>query len=317
VAEALPIDPADVLEASPQDLRVSSGAGSALTGLLISLRPKQWLKNVLVLAAPWAAGTLFHRTVLARSGLAVACFCLVASATYLVNDVVDVEQDRAHPWKRFRPVADGVVSARQALVAAVVLAAVGLGGSTLLGADFLALTGLYLGITLAYTLRLKWVAVLDIAAVASGFVIRAVAGGIAVHVPTSQWFLILTSFGSLFVVAGKRFGDALPAVRRDGMEAVLPRGYTIGYLRYVWMLASAVAIAAYCLWAFAVPHVHLEVAWSELSVAPFVLAVLRYGLLLEWGRGASPEDVLLSDPALIALGAVWVLVYGAGVYLGH
>jgi decaprenyl-phosphate phosphoribosyltransferase len=189
--------------------------------------------------------------------------------------------------------------------------------STVLGSAFLITVGAYLAVAATYSMALKRVAVLDIAAVAAGFVIRAIGGSAATGVPVSQWFLILVSFGALFVVAGKRYteyaamGDRIDEVRTPMRE------YSAAYLRYVWMVASAVAIAAYCLWAFSQPHARHGIPWSELSAIPFVLAVLRYALVLEGGGGGAPEDVFVRDRPLLALVAVWLAVYGCGVYLGR
>jgi len=192
------------------------------------------------------------------------------------------------------------------------------------GLRFLAILGLYAGLTVAYSMWLKRVAVIDIAVVASGYLLRAIAGSMATGIPLSQWFLILVSFGALFVVAGKRHAELLSAGSRmeptnggSGAADKAPVKYTVGFLRYVWMLASAVAIAAYCLWAFSRPTSDATIPWAELSAIPFVLTVLRYGLLLDAGRGGAPEDVLLSDGPLIVLVVIWVLVYAAGVYVAR
>jgi decaprenyl-phosphate phosphoribosyltransferase len=275
------------------------------------------LKNALVAAAPGAAGVLLHRTILGRTGLAFAAFCLVAGGMYLLNDASDVRWDRQHPRKRHRPVAAGVISVRTAVVAGCAWVAAGLGVSAVLGLAFSVVVAAYVGLTVAYTVWLKRVAVIDLAVVASGFVLRAVGGSEAAGVRISEWFLILISFGALFVVAGKRHGEATAATEAGAEDPARAEGYTIPYLRYVWMVSSAVSIAAYCLWAFAEPHVRHGVAWSEVSAVPFVLAVLRYALLLEWGHGAAPEDVLYSDRTLQVLVLLWLAVYGTGVYLGH
>ena len=285
--------------------------------ILRSARPRQWLKNVLVAAAPGAAGVLLHRTILVRTGLAFVAFCLVAGGMYLLNDASDVRWDREHPRKRHRPVAAGLISVRTAVVAGCLWLAAGLGVSASLGIAFTGVVAAYVGLTVAYTVWLKRVAVIDLALVASGFVLRAVGGSTAAGVRISQWFLILISFGALFVVAGKRHGEALAASQAGPEDPARTEGYTIPYLRYVWMVASAVSIAAYCLWAFAEPHIHHGVAWGEVSVVPFVLAVLRYALLIEWGHGAAPEDVLYGDRTLQVLVLLWLAVYGAGIYLGR
>ncbi|MHB8671327.1 MAG: decaprenyl-phosphate phosphoribosyltransferase, partial [Acidimicrobiales bacterium] len=175
----------------------------------------------------------------------------------------------------------------------------------------------YVALTASYTLWLKNVAVVELAVVASGFVIRAVAGGVGTGVPISQWFLIVASFGSLFIVAGKRHGE-LRELGTDGASVRSALGsYPIAYLRYIWVLSSGVAITAYCLWAFEQNHGRGGFPWYELSIIPFVLALLRYALLLENGEGSAPEDLLLGDPILLGLAVVWALVFGAAVQLAR
>jgi decaprenyl-phosphate phosphoribosyltransferase len=283
--------------------------------LVRAARPKQWAKNVLVFAAPGAAGVLTQASALSSAIAAFTAFSLVASGTYLLNDARDADADRAHPRKRHRPVAAGSVSVPLAVTVGLVLAGLGLALASAVSLGLLGLLLLYLCITAAYTLYLKEVAVVDIAVVASGFIIRAVAGGVAVGVPISRYFLIVTSFLSLFMVVGKRHGEHLDL----GPEAAVVRAtlseYSREYLRFVWTMASAVTITAYCLWAFEQSG-GPGVPWFELSIIPFVLFVLRYALILGTGRGSAPEDLVLGDRGLLLSAGVWVLVYAAGVYLG-
>ncbi|HWW44863.1 MAG TPA: decaprenyl-phosphate phosphoribosyltransferase, partial [Acidimicrobiia bacterium] len=162
------------------------------------VRPRQWLKNLLVFGAPAAAGQLTHRTALLYSLAAFVIFCFAASGTYCLNDVVDREADRRHPVKRHRPVASGEVSVRVAVAIGAVLLAAALAGSAAIGRPRLALVvAIYVGVTVAYSVWLKHEPILDLGAVAAGFVLRAIAGGVATRVPLSNWFIIVASFGSL------------------------------------------------------------------------------------------------------------------------
>jgi len=181
--------------------------------------------------------------------------------------------------------------------------------------ELLALMALYVAIGVAYTLFLKHTAVIDIAVVASGFIIRAVAGGLAVGVPISRYFLIVASFGSLFMVAGKRHGEHIDLGPERGSVRATLSEYSREYLRFVWTMSSAVTITAYCLWAFEQSG-GSGLPWFELSIVPFVLFVLRYALLLGNGRGSAPEELVLRDRGLQLSALVWLLAYGAGVYLG-
>lgn len=310
---------AGVAEPEPALPPVAAGGHGRLAlarGLVRTARPKQWVKNVLVLAAPGAAGALTHVHPLLVTLGAFGIFCLVSSGTYFVNDSLDVAADRRHPTKRHRPIASGVVPVPLAWATGSVLLALGIGLAWLLaGTNLTIVVAAYVAVTLAYSTWLKHEAVLDIAAVAAGFLLRAIAGGLAIAVPLSDWFVIVASFGSLFMVAGKRYAEHRELGEHRGGHRATLATYSLGFLRYVRSLSSAVAIAAYCLWAFekAAPAGHAAI-WFELSIAPFVLAVLRYALLIDTGQGAAPEEVVLGDRTIQALGLLWVLVFALGVY---
>jgi decaprenyl-phosphate phosphoribosyltransferase len=289
--------------------------GSLARGLVRTARPRQWVKNVLVFAAPGAAGVLGHPSVLLRTFAAFGIFCVTASGTYFVNDGLDHAADRHHPTKRFRPVASGVIPVNVALSVGVGLLAAGILLAFLVKGQLALVMAIYVAIQFAYSLWLKNEAVVDLAAVASGFVLRAIAGGVAAGVVLSNWFLIVASFGSLFMVAGKRHAEHLDlGEERVDHRATLGE-YSLSFLRYVRSVASAVAIAGYCLWAFekasAAGH---GAIWFQLSIAPFVLAVLRYALLLDAGQGGAPEDIVLGDRVIELMGAAWVFLFALGVY---
>jgi decaprenyl-phosphate phosphoribosyltransferase len=288
--------------------------GTLPGGILRALRPKQWLKNVLVAAAPGAAGVLTETDVLVDVGLAFVAFCMVSSGTYLLNDVRDVEADRLHPRKRFRAIAAGTVPVRLAVAVALVMLAGGFAVAAAVRVELFAVVVSYVALTTSYTLWLKHVEVVDIVAIASGFILRAVAGGAAVDVPLSRWFIIVASFGSLFIVAGKRHGEHIDLDDARGEVRATLAGYSRDYLKYVWTMASGVTIAAYCLWAFEMAPRGSDVPLYELSIVPFVTFMLRYAQLLESGHGEAPEDVVLGDRVLAVLAGVWIALFGAGVY---
>ncbi len=291
-------------------------AGPAARGraLLRACRPRQWVKNLLVVAAPGAAGVLSHPHVAVEVAGAFICFCMLSSATYLLNDVHDRHEDALHARRRHRPIACGEVPVGLALAAAAVLAATGLGLGFAIR-PLLGLTGLgYLTLTAAYSFWLRKVAVADIAIVAAGFVLRALAGGAATGVPVSRWFVMVTSFGALFVVAGKRYAELRASGQMAAARSTLA-AYSQDYLRFVMMLAASVTTVAYCLWAFE-GHGSDGISWYEITVAPFVLWLLRYGLLLHEGHGEAPEEVLLHDRFLIVMSGAWVGIYACAVYVG-
>lgn len=287
-------------------------------GLIRTARPKQWAKNVLVFAAPGAAGVLTDADVVRSTMLAFVALCLAASGTYFLNDAADHESDRGHPKKRHRPVASGQVPVATAVSAGISLLVAGVAVAFATDAHLALVVGLYVALTVAYSYVLKHQPILDLAAVAAGFVLRAIAGGVATDIPISEWFLIVASFGSLFIVAGKRHGEHLDLEdeeARAGHRATLAM-YSISFLRYVRSTSSAVAITAYCLWAFERGTEAPSPIWYQLSVIPFVLAILSYALRLERGDGSAPEDIILHDPTILSLGVAWAILFAAGIYVG-
>lgn len=291
---------------------------STPVALIAAMRPRQWAKNVLVFAAPLAAGQLFDVDVLLPSIGAFVAFCLISSATYLINDVRDVEVDRNHPKKRARPIAAGHLSVTTALIAAVALAVVALALSFAISLALGGVVTAYAVFTLAYSMFLKHEPVIELALLAMGFLLRAIAGGAASGLPISEWFLIVAGFGSLFMAAGKRYSE-LDRFVRDGGTSSDNRnqrksldGYTLGYLRFVWGVAAAVTITSYCLWAFDVAQTPSSFPWAEWSVLPFVLAILRYGISVDRGGAEAPEDTALGDRVLLLLGLAWLVLFGLG-----
>jgi decaprenyl-phosphate phosphoribosyltransferase len=284
-------------------------------GLFKALRPKQWVKSVLVPAAPAAAGVLTHGTVLVHTIVAIITFSLCASGGYLINDAADVESDRRHPKKRFRPIAAGVVPVTVARVLGIVLVAGSITAGGLLASwKLAAVLGGYVVLTFSYSTWLKHVPVLEMMLVAGGFLLRPIAGAAATDVKVSQWFLIVASFGSLYMVAGKRTAEATEFGEEASAHRRILEAYPIAYLRQTRELSAAVTLLAYCLWAFERVDLH-NGTWSKLSIIPITFGLLRYQLLLERGHGGAPEDAVLGDRALLAAGLVWILTFVLGVYL--
>jgi decaprenyl-phosphate phosphoribosyltransferase len=288
---------------------------SLLGGIVRELRPKQWIKNVLVFAAPVAAGLFDNRDTDLHALGAFGCFCAAASATYLLNDAMDLESDRRHPVKKNRPIAAGIVPVGLAYVLAIVLLAIAISGAFLIRRDFGFTILAYLALTTIYSLWLKHMPILDIVAVAAGFVLRAIGGATATGLPISEWFFIVTSFGALFMVTGKRAGERAEL----GEDAAIIRpalaAYTPQYLNYLKAVFSAGTLITYCLWAFASAQESTNGSvLFQLSIVPFAIAILRYALLLEQGKGAEPENLVLSDRTLLVAGAIWAAIYACAVY---
>jgi decaprenyl-phosphate phosphoribosyltransferase len=280
-------------------------------------RPNQWTKNVLVFAAPGALGVLNQWHALSQTLVIFAAFCLAASGTYYWNDIKDVAQDRLHPKKKNRPIASGAVPLPAARV---------VGSLLLLGGPALAfvvrpqaggIVALYAVMTLMYSTRLKHVPLLDLAIVAAGFVLRAMAGAAGTQTPMSNWFVLCTTFGSFFIVTGKRFAELVEMGDQAASTRASLKSYTVQYLRQVLVISCTATVVTYCMWAFEnASTVHETFPFHALSIVPMVLALLRYLMVLENGGGGAPEEVFTGDRAIQLYGFVWMVVYGLAVYTG-
>jgi decaprenyl-phosphate phosphoribosyltransferase len=286
-----------------------------IRSLIGTARPRQWIKNVLVFAAPATAGVLLEPSGLLKASAAFVAFCLASSAMYFVNDVNDRSRDSAHPTKMLRPVATGDLSPRDAWLAAfaLILAAVALAVAAA-GIPLTAAVMAYLVLTTAYTFWLKNVVLVDVVAVAATYVVRAAAGGLAVGVYLSSWFLLVACFGALFVVIGRRFAEFRALEGSRGNHRRTLDDYSEPLLRSMLTSSSTVTITAYCLWAFEGQGSRNVLA--ALSIIPFVLGIYRYAMLGEAGSGGSPEDVFLQDRFLQLTCILWLSSVVAGVYLG-
>ena len=287
---------------------------SRVPATIRAMRPRQWVKNLLVLAAPLAAGRLLEPAVIKGTALAFVAFCLISAAVYLVNDVRDVAEDRQHPTKRFRPIAAGELKPATALVLATVLGACGLALGFLVSMPLGITMVVYVALQLLYSAYLKHLPVVDLAMVASAFLLRAIAGGVATGIPLSQWFLLVAAFGSFFMVAGKRYSEMKALGGDAGTRRSLTR-YSESYLRFAWMMAAVMVLISYSLWAFENRGSGaLGVPWTAISIAPFTLGLLQYALEVDAGTADEPEEVVLNDRVLQGLGVVWVVVISAAVF---
>jgi decaprenyl-phosphate phosphoribosyltransferase len=285
------------------------GRARALVALA---RPRQWVKNALVIAAPGAAGALGHDDVPVRVVLACAAFCMISAGIYALNDVRDRDEDRRHPRKCRRPVAAGELTPREAVLFGVSSILCGLAVCAAVR-PLLAVIGLgYMALTVSYSWVWRHLPVFDLVALAGGFVLRAVAGGVAAPVGLSRWFVLVITCAAVFVAAGKRLAELMRA-NATGRRArrVLER-YSARGLRLVVAASGAGALFAYCVWAFALPDVD-GVPWRLLTVIPFTALLVRYGALMRAGAGEAPEEVLLSD-RVVAVGALaWLVLFGLSV----
>jgi decaprenyl-phosphate phosphoribosyltransferase len=286
---------------------VTGPPSSLPAGIIRAVRPRQLVKNLLVFAAPLAAlggGAHFDLSVLYKVSIAFVVFCMAASSIYLINDARDVEADRAHPTKQFRPIAAGVLPVGMAYGIATVLAVACLAISWWVTPKLALVMAVYLAIQLAYCFGLKHQAVLDICILSSGFLIRAIAGGVAGGIPLSQWFLLVMAFGSLFMAAGKRYAELQLAERTGAKIRKSLENYTSTYLTFVWTLSATAVVVCYGLWAF--ERDGDGGSWFVISMVPFTIAILRYAVDVDGGMAGEPEDIALRDRVLQLLALAWI-----------
>jgi decaprenyl-phosphate phosphoribosyltransferase len=304
------------VEATADPAEVSRTPVSMVGGLIRTARPRQWVKNILVLAAPFTASQITNGEVLKDAGVAFLAFCLAASGVYFVNDAMDVEADRAHPTKRNRPIAAGTVPIQLAYIVSVVLFLGALAVSIVASWPLVLVIGIYIAVQLGYCFGLKHQTVIDLCIVASGFLMRSIGGGAAAGIPLSPWFLLVTAFGSLFMVSGKRYAEITLYEKTGAKIRASLAKYTPSYLRFVWATSAAVVIMTYGLWAFEIRQDHNSV-WASVSMIPFVVAVLRYAVDVDGGNAGEPEEIALRDRVLQVLGVAWVACLALSVYLTH
>jgi len=283
--------------------------------LLVSLRPHQWIKNLVVFAALAFSKHLFEPDAALRAAMAFAVFCALAGAAYLVNDVLDAEQDRQHPVKRHRPVASGALPSRVARAAAAALTVAALAAAVWLGRDFVLVAIAYFLLTLAYSLLLKHHVILDVLAIALGFVLRAVAGAVAIEVRFSDWLLVCTILLALFLALAKRRHELVSLEDAAGHRRSL-REYSPYLLDQMIAVVTASCLTAYAFYTLAPDTVEKyrtdRLAWT----IPFVIyGIFRYLYLVHRkDQGGSPSDVLLADRPLLVAVALWGAAVIAIVY---
>lgn len=294
------------LEAHAPGLKRSASLPSAL---FKALRPRQWVKNGVLLAAivfTLNTGHSLGDWLRVLGGLGV--FCLLASAIYLFNDVRDIEQDRVHPKKRFRPIAAGEVPVRLALAVAGVLGAAGIAGAVALGWQFALVAAVYLGLTLAYSLWLKHEVILDVMVLASFYVIRAVAGAVVINVQISPWLLVCTTLGALFIGLAKRRNELL-TLENAGSHRKILEEYTVEMLDQMINIVAASTLIAYMLYTFPSfsrtaqqrPLLMLTIPYVVYGIFRFLYQIHRND------KGGDPTTDLLEDRHLLICGLLWGL----------
>lgn len=283
--------------------------------LLLAMRPKQWVKNIFVFAGILFANDLliFQTQSLLRVGATFLLWCLIASSIYLINDLVDVEKDREHPKKRYRPLASGHLAPRMAIVATLIFLGVGLPLAWLLRPELSVVLGVYVLMQLAYSFRLKHVVILDVFIIAAGFVFRTVSGALVLAIAISPWLLICTGLLSLFLALAKRRHELVLLEAGAGSHRRVLDEYSTELLQEMIAIITAATIIAYILYTLdpTNPHIPTYPFPLMLVTVPFVVyAIFRYlYLVYKKDEGGSPEELLLKDWPMI----INVLLWGATV----
>ena len=291
---------------------LAAGAALALAAVQAA-RPRQWPKNLLVFAAPLAGASLGRDDGFWYALVAFAAFTAAASAVYLINDVLDVERDRAHPVKRRRPIAAGRLPQSSALVlAGTGLAAAVLASLAIREPPLAAVIASYVALSLLYSAGLKHVPWIELAIVASGFVFRAVGGAVATRVPPSGWFLAVCSLGALMVATGKRYTELAALGPRAAVHRPVMRWYSAALLRSVQRAAIVALLVSYLAWALS-EQTPWRLGWHVVSLLPLTAALLRFDWLTGRPGGRPVEDLITRDRVMVACEAAWLALFLAGL----
>ena len=309
--------------AEPHRERIDAPARPALVGLLLSLRPAQWTKNLIICAGLIFGGRLLDVSAIAQAGAAFAIFCGLSGVVYLVNDVADREADRLHPTKRLRPIASGQVPPGLALGFAAGLTIVALGAAWWLRPQFALVAVAYVGLLATYSGMLKHVVILDVLTIAIGFVLRAVAGAVAIEVPISHWLLILTVLLALFLALSKRRHELV--LLADGATSHRPilEEYSPYLLDQMIAVVTASTLVSYVIYTVSPETVQkFHTDYLGLTLVFPLYGIFRYLYLVHQKEGGgSPADMLLNDRPLLACVALWavavaLIIYGPEVLFG-
>jgi decaprenyl-phosphate phosphoribosyltransferase len=286
------------------------------TGILITLRPHQWVKNVFVLAPVAFAKEIFDGALLTRAAAAFVVFCLLASAVYTINDVADVEADRQHPVKRHRPIAARRVPVSAARVLAIGLVTLALGAAVLISGQFFLVAFGYFALNVAYSLKLKHVAYLDVLCIAIGFVLRVVAGGFATHIEVSNYLLACTVLLALFLGFGKRRHELSAAASRAGQQRIVLESYTARGLDVSLAVTALLTLTTYLAYTLD-PHTQdfFRSEWLWVSTLFVVLGMLRFvHLVRSRPHAESPTQEMLRDGPFVLVVLVWGILMMWVVY---
>ena len=271
-------------------------------------RPKQWIKNLLVFAVPLASRDVFRLEIILHTVAAFIAFTLASASVYIWNDIRDAPSDRLNPIKASRPMARGAVSPGPAAVLSFILLVLSIGISLYVNEGKLLVIILsYLVIQVAYQFKLREFTLLDMCAVASGFVLRAIAGGFTSDIPISAWFLSVTASTAFMIVSAKRHSEFV-SEKSDVKTRLVLNEYSESYLRLLWSSSLMSSIIFYSMWSAEIWSAALD-GFSRLSVIPFILVLLRYAIFADRGQAESPEKIIWSDRQIQVYASLWILVF--------
>jgi len=271
------------------------------------LRPYQWLKNLIIFFPPFLGGELRQTGVIVHGLLPLVTFCLVSSASYLFNDVLDHHRDALHPQKSRRPIPAGLVPVTGAVVLALLLLLAGIGLAISISQVFLWLVLAYATVSSVYSITLKTKPVIDLFCIAAGFLLRLQAGGEVFHVPISPWLFLSVFLLAIFLSTGKRLYEYKSLGDAAGKHRISLESYPPGFLEGVMFMTGGAVLVTYSMYS-------LVKSRLLYSVPLCVFGLLRYILRIQVGQNGDPTESLLKDRVLFLVGLVWVLLVAWSIY---
>lgn len=307
---------ADIGDLDVKRAQAAGGVGVLTRDIWQLLRPTQWSKNTVLFAALIFSKHLFVPADVVAVVAAFICFCCVASGAYVMNDIRDCERDRQHPLKARRPLPSGRVPRSTAIAVTIALVAAGLTGAFTLGLGFGLLTAFYFVLQVGYTFALKDMVILDVMSIATGFVVRAVAGGVVIGVPVSPWLIICTFLLALFLGFSKRRHELVLLEDRATEHRVSLREYSPYFLDQMIAVVTASTVVAYAIYTVSL-EVREKLGTDQLYLTiPFVLyGIFRYLYLVHQREmGGNPTQILLSDQPLLIDVVLWIVTASVVLY---
>jgi len=288
-----------------------------ISAIIKSMRPKQWVKNILVFAGLIFSRNVFNINHLIQSFSAFLAFCFISSAVYVINDILDINNDRIHPEKQFRPIASGNISIPAAILLAVASAVIAFIIALSVNFQFTFIIGLYFILLTFYSLCLKRIMILDVLIISSGFVLRAIAGAVAIGVSISSWLLICTIFLALFLSLCKRRNEIVILGKKSDRHRPILAEYSIALIDQFIAIVTGSALISYSLYTTDDATIKQFGTDNLIYTVPFVIfGIFRYlYLVYQKNLGGSPDRVLLEDKPVIINNGMWLITVVVIIYL--